>query len=128
MKQEIINCLTWYANKVAETTQYTNWSDDFCRKEIKESTEKFINELKKHIDWDNLTVEEARELRFCRWDDDQPDLWLIPLWLLPIVPIGMELETIDGTKVIYDGTNVDNDIRFGCIAYGITIKEDEEND
>ena len=123
MKQAIVNCLTWYTNKVAETTQYTSWSDDFCRKEIKESTERFLNELKKHIDWNNLTVEEAKELRFCRWDEDKPDLWLIPLWLLPIVPIGMELESIDGDKIIYDGTNVDNDIRFGVIAYGINIKE-----
>lgn len=122
MKNEIRNCLTWYANRVAETTQY-NWSDEFCRKEIKETTEKFLDELKKHIDWDNLTVEEARELRFMQWDEDMPDLYLIPLWLLPILPIGMEVTSIDGTKIINNGTNIDNDIRFGCIAYGITIKE-----
>ena len=26
-------------------------------------------------------------------------------------------------EIVYDGTNVDNDIRFGCLAYGINIKE-----
>lgn len=122
MKNEIRNCLTWYANRVAETTQFY-WSDEFCRKEIKETTEKFLDELKKHIDWNNLTVEEARELRFMQWDEDMPDLYLIPLWLLPILPIGMEVTSIDGTKIINNGTNIDNDIRFGCIAYGITLKE-----
>lgn len=122
MKKEITNCLTWYANKVAETTQY-DWSDEFCRKEIKESTRIFLDNLKKYIDWDNLTAEEAKELRFMRWDDDMPDLWLIPLYLLPILPIGTKLTTIGGEKVVYDGSNVDNDIRFGCIAYGIIVKE-----
>ena len=126
MKKEIKNCLTWYANKVAETVQYTSWSDDFCRKETKESTDTFLNELKKHIDWDNLTVEEARELRFCLWDEDMPNLYLIPLYLLPILPIGMEVTSIDGEKIINDGSNLDNDIRFGCIAYGINIKEKEK--
>ena len=128
MKSEIINCLTWYANCVAETVQYTSWSDGFCRKEIRESTEAFANELKKHIDFSKLTREEAVALRFGKWDDES-DLYLIPLYLLPIVPIGTELTCINGEKVVYDGTNIDNDTRFGCIAWGINIPEMKgEND
>ena len=60
MKKEIANCLTWYANKVAETVQY-HWSDEYCRKEIKEAHDKFVNEMKKHIDFSNLTRDEAIE-------------------------------------------------------------------
>ena len=82
--------------------------------------ERILEKIQKHF---HLTREEAKELRFMRWDEDMPDLYLIPLWLLPVVPIGTELTSIGGEKVIYDGTNVDNDIRFGCIAYGIEIKE-----
>lgn len=122
MKKEIINCLTWYANKVAETVQYTSWDDEFCRKEINRSTDIFVNELRKHIDFSNLTREEAVSLRFGKWDEDS-GLYLIPLYLLPIVPIGTELTSISGDTVIYDGSNVDNDVRFGCIAYGINIPE-----
>ena len=73
MKKEIVNCLTWYANKVAETVQY-HWSDEYRRKEIEEAHDKFVNEMKKHIDFGNLTREEARELRFMRWDEELPDL------------------------------------------------------
>lgn len=123
MKKEIVNCLTWYANKVSETVQYASWSDEFCRTKIKESTDKMLEELKKHIDWEHLSKEEAVELRFGKWDEDQPDLYLIPLYLLPILPIGTKLTTISGEEIEYDGTNVDNDIRFGCIAYGIAIKD-----
>ena len=121
MKPEIINCLTWYANRVAETVQYnTTWSDAFCRKEIREATETFVCELRKHIDFHNLSRKEATALRFGKWEDKN-DLYLIPLYLLPILPIGTELTCINGDKVIYDGTNIDNDIRFGCIAWGINI-------
>lgn len=123
MKPEITNCLTWYANRVAETVQYSSWSDEFCRKEIKEAHDKLVEELKKHINFKTITRKEAVELRFGRWSDDTPNLYLIPLWLLPVIPVGTELTSISGEKIIYNGSNVDNDIRFGCIAYGIEIKE-----
>lgn len=120
MKQEIINCLTWYANRVSETVQYHTWSDEFCRKEVNKSTDTFINELKKHIDILKLTRKEAVELRFGKWEDDG-DLYLIPLYLLPIIPVGTELTSISGETIIYNGTNIDKDIRFGCLAWGIHI-------
>lgn len=123
MKPEITNCLTWYANRVAETVQYSSWSDEFCRKEIKEAHDKLVEELKKHINFKTITRKEAVELRFGRWSDDTPNLYLFPLWLLPVIPVGTELTSILGEKIIYNGSNVDNDIRFGCIAYGIEIKE-----
>ena len=128
MKQEIINCLTWYANRVAETVEYNSWSDEFCRGEIREANQIFVNELQKHIDFSKLTREEAIELRFGKWDDET-DLYLIPLYLLPVIPIGIRLTSINGDTVIYDGTNIDNDIRFGCVAWGINIPEEKgEND
>lgn len=123
MKQEIVNCLSWYANQIAQTVQYENWSDEFCRNEVRASTDKFLELLKENIDFEHLTKVEARELRFMPWSDEKPNLLLIPLYLLPIIPIGTELTSIFSEKVIYDGHNVDNDIRFGCIAWGIEIKE-----
>lgn len=123
MKMEIVNCLSWYVNKVAETVQYESWSDEMARNENRKYMSMMLEELKRHIDWNKLTREEAFELRFRLWDEDMPDLFLIPLYLLPIVPIGTELTTINGDKVLYLGDNVDKDTRFGCIAYGIEIKE-----
>lgn len=123
MKMEIVNCLSWYVNKVAETVQYTEWSDEMARHENRKYMEMMLEELKRHIDWNNLTREEALELRFKLWDEEQPDLYLIPLYLLPIVPFGTELTSITGDKILYNGHNVDNDVRFGCVAFGIEIKE-----
>lgn len=121
MKKEILNCLTWLANRVSETTQYENWSDEFCRKEIKEANQKFVEEIKNHIDWDNLTEEDCKELRFGKWDEES-GIYLIPLYLFPIIPIGLKVYCISGDEIVNDGTNLDNDIRFGCIAYGIKPK------
>lgn len=122
MKKEILNCLTYLANRVSETTQYDNWSDNFCRKEIKEAIQKFVEEIKKHIDWENLTEEECKELRFGKWDEES-GIYLIPLYLFPIIPIGLKVYSIMGNEIVNDGTNLNNDIRFGCIAYGIKPKK-----
>lgn len=122
MKKEIINCLTWLANRVSETTQYENWSDEFCRKEIKKASQKFVDEMQKHLDWDNLTEDDCKELRFGKWDEES-GIYLIPLYLFPIIPIGLKVYSISGDEIVNDGTNLDNDTRFGCVAYGIKPKK-----
>ena len=123
MKVAIQNILVQYANRIAETTQYKSWSDEFCREEVQEATNSMLDALKMAIDWNTITKKEALELRFGQWSNEDPDLYLIPLWLLPIIPIGTKLTTIFGDEITYDGHNVDNDTRFGCIAYGIYIKD-----
>lgn len=32
MRDEIRKCFVTYANCIAETVQYTEWSDEYCRK------------------------------------------------------------------------------------------------
>lgn len=122
MKKEIQNCLTWLVNRVSETNEY-NWENDFKVSENKKSFNIFYEELKKHIDFTKITVEEAKELRFQRWDEEHPELWLFPLYLVPIIPEGLEVTSISGNKYKYEKDKADNDIRFGCVAYGIEIKE-----
>ena len=122
MKVEIRNCLTWLVNKVSETIIYDNWSNEFKIKENKASFEKFYKELEKQIDFTKITIEEAKELRFQKWDEEQPNLWLFPLWLVPIIPEGLEVTDISGNKYKYEKDKADNDIRFGCVAYGIEIE------
>ena len=121
MKNEIMNCLTWYANQIEMAYRYNRKLEDTYT-EISIAKTKFLEEIKKYIDFSKLTKEEAVELRFGKWDD-KSDLYLIPIYLLPILPIGIELTDIFGEKIVYDGKNVDDDTRMGCLAYGIVIKE-----
>lgn len=39
------------------------------------------------------------------------------------LPIGITLMSIGGEEVVFDGSNIDTDVRFGCIAYGIKPKK-----
>lgn len=128
MNIDLVNHFTWLANSMAECNAYDSWSAKFKECHIKEAFETFYNSLKgdtnKHlVDLKTMTVEKAKELRFCRWSEDMPNLWLLPLWFVPLIPIGIELTSIGGEKVVYDGKNIDTDIRFGCIAYGIELPE-----
>ena len=50
-------------------------------------------------------------------------LRLIPLYLYPSLPIGTILTSIDGKEIAFDGSNIDTDVRFGCIAWGIKPKK-----
>lgn len=121
MKKEVTNCLSWFVNRVSEGLVYDNWSDEFKAKENKEAAAKMYEELKKHIDFTTLTKEEARELRFGAWDEES-DLRLFPLWLVPIIPEGLPVTSISGSTQPYH-KGMDNDIRMGCVAYGINIKD-----
>ena len=51
-------------------------------------------------------------------------LRLIPLYLYPSLPIGITLTSIGGEEVVFDGSNIDTDIRCGYIAWGIKPKKD----
>ena len=161
MKKGLMNHLSWLANSLSECYVYReDWSPEFIKKEMNEKFDTFYKSLKRDsnknlIDFENLTVEEASELRFGRWMSDEDidediaglrrdlangklskssaekkiknlenmrNLWLIPLWLYPLIPDGMKLTDIFGEDMVFD-EKLDNDTRFGCVAYSIHIKE-----
>lgn len=124
MDMKLVIHFTWLTNKLAESNTYP-WSEKFKAEEIKRAFDKFYESAKNTLDLDlnKLTIAELQEMRFMRWSEES-DLWLIPLWFVPLLPVGIELTTIFGQKVTYTGDNIDLDIRFGCIAYGIMKKEE----
>lgn len=106
----------------AEVNTYKNWSAEFKVQELEEAYNTFYKSLLKnnHINIEALTIEEAKELRFSKWDEES-DLYLFPLWLVPLIPEGMEVTSINGETFKYSKENTNNDIRFGCVAYGINL-------
>lgn len=53
-----------------------------------------------------------------RWDEDD-DLYLFSIDEYEQIPNGLELESIDGEKVVKGRDNIDLDTRFNHIAYGV---------
>ena len=135
MDIEMIAHLTWLANKAAEWNTYTNWTGDLVKKEVEEAFKTFYKSLMSEknahlVDLSKLSVQELKVMRFKRWDEDMPNLWLIPLWFVPLIRPGTELVSISGNRFVYDGSKplsemIDMDIRFGCIAWGIEKEEEE---
>jgi hypothetical protein len=48
---------------------------------------------------------------------------LIPLYLYPSLPIGITLTSIGGEEIVFDGSNIDIDVRFGCLAWVLSRKK-----
>ena len=106
--------------RAAEVFSYGSWSDDFATSQIREIPKSIIeSDGFFQINPNTLTSSEMDELGFCRWSGDSP-IRLIPLWLLPFLVDEFEAGCIDGGPVKQvRREEIDNDHRFGCIAYGI---------
>lgn len=109
-----------FINIMAESAVYTKWSNEFARQYVAE----FIEKQRQLYDFDpyQMTLDELKELGFGQWDDN---LYLVPLWLHPFLKSGVKLTDIGGGSmaVSYDEKgqcNIDNDTRFGMLAYGIS--------
>lgn len=103
--------------EAARLLYYTNVTKGGFTTEVFEALKevpKFTQE-----DFDTLTTEEVKICGFQPWDE--PDekgktLYLVPLWMLPIIDPDAKLIAIDGDCCL--AKDVDKEIRFGCIAYG----------
>ena len=87
-----------------------------------EDIEEEISYSQSQLDNGNLTKEEF-DKRVAN-EKNTLGLRLIPLYLYPSLPIGITLTSIDGEEIVFDGSNIDTDTRFGCLAWGIKPKKD----
>lgn len=116
--------LTYYMNDIVQIVMDTDCSDEIFRKKVEGATTHFFNELKKNTNWNDFDEETCKKLGFGNWKDG---IKLIPLYLLPIIPIGTELISIMGNSIQFDGNNIDTDTRGGLLAYGIKVKKKSKN-
>ena len=87
-----------------------------------EDVEEEISFLQSEFDKGHLTKEEFDEK--VANEKNTLGLRLIPLYLYPSLPIGISLTSIGGDEIVFNGSNIDTDVRFGCIAYGIKPQKD----
>ena len=99
-------------------------SKDFCLEDIREAIETYYSNdyIKEVFTLDNLTKERAEALGFHKWSENQPDLYLFPLWFVLFLPYGTYVVGIGGGTFKYT-KKTDLDIRFGCVAFGVKLKQ-----
>ena len=124
--QKALSCQSWLVGRISEIKAYgKHWGDELCLKEIRDAIESYLTDdyVKEVFTLDNLTRERAKHLRFGRWyEDEQPDLFLFPLWFVLFLPYGTKVISIDGDTFEYS-EETDLDTRFGCVAFGIELKQ-----
>ena len=94
----------------------------FGRWQSEEDIEEEISLIQSEFENGNLTKEEF-DKKVAK-EKNTLGLRLIPLYLYPSLPIGITLTSIDGEEIVFNGSNIDTDVRFGCIAWGIKPKKD----
>lgn len=90
--------------------------------QTEEYLDKEISYLQSELNKGHLTKEEF-DKKVAK-EKNTLGLRLIPLYLYPSLPVGITLTSIDGEEIVFDGSNIDTDTRFGCTAYGIKPKKD----
>lgn len=119
----LVDVLRHVVNSVAETESYSSWSDEFSRKETANALKVARDTISENVDFTKLSGEELGQFGFRKWSDEElPGVYLIPLYLYPCIPDGTVLTCIDGKEYTKGVHDIDNDVRFGCIAYGIKVE------
>lgn len=123
MNKDLLKCFSHYVSLVNAIVFIKKWSPDFTVYAIHDVTADFIDSLKNEIDISKITADEAKALSFIKWKSEDT-LYLIPVYLVPIIPVGTKLRDINGNIFNYDGSNMDlNNCIHGCLSCGIDIFE-----
>lgn len=112
-----------YNTKMAELCEYQkSWGPEFVSFQISE----FVQNLQsldgyKKIDPNDLTKDQLISLGGCLWND-KTNLVLLPLWMRQhLVDKFNGGSILDETETIIESKNINNDNRFGALAYGVFI-------
>lgn len=99
------------------------WSQEFCKKEMSNTIQEIKEYFTEHnFDICKCSIDILKAVGFVQWDDNENAL-LIPLWAALILDENTPVICINGESDILK--NADHDVRCGCIAYMINVKEDK---
>jgi hypothetical protein len=114
-------CRSCVLSVFGQCAQY-NWSADFIKSEINGIVEKIKgSEWFIPIDINLLSQSELEILGFIKWDDS--GLMLIPIWIKPFIADRFFGSSVGGgsdSEILT--ASIDNDVRFGFLAYGVYPK------
>lgn len=118
--KNILEIMKDYRRNVAENCR-SRYSDQECREKVKTSRDKMLSKLSLYIPWMDMTRNDAEYFLFSH--DENLDIYLIPFYLIDLIPQNIELISIRNKKIdtSNDDFKKDNDHRGGYLAYGIRV-------
>lgn len=117
---EVLKYIEKYRDSFISTTaqliHYSTWTKELAREMLEMFRDEHYKEKVTIEELKQFSQKELIDLRFGHWKED---LILIPLYLIDILDPEMEVESIRGEfKKLKE---CDDDVRFGCIAYGFRL-------
>lgn len=110
------------ATRAAEPIAYQSWGDSFTVKNIRDLPGRlYASPDFEPVDPNDLTLEEMKNLGFCKWSDDSK-MMLIPLYLFPYLKEGVRVTSISGDEYFFFRESADNDHRMGLLSFGALPK------
>lgn len=121
-KNYLFRCFRWMSNELVR--QYLNNSLPLSVTKI---LEKFYDSISTRLnDWSSLSKDTMLELGFIRYEGAKTIVWLIPLWMYPIIPENVLLTTPDGSNFIFNSKTASTNTIFNCLTYGIKEMETDK--
>lgn len=122
MANQLFQLQSWLMQQLAYVTSYDHEFHQTRDGILKASSEVVL----KPEDLTQLAPIQAEYLGFRKWSEEDPTLYLIPCWLWSWLPAGLEVVSFGGEeKTIQKPEDIDNDMRFGCLAWGIRLNFSE---
>ena len=113
----LYRCFRWLTNEIVKNQLQGKTN-------VEDVLDKFYDTVSNHIsDFYVMTEEEMLDLGFIQYEGSHVVVWLIPLWLMPLIPENMKMYKPDGTSFYYNSKTAPKDIMFNCLTYGFKIKE-----
>lgn len=69
---------------------------------------------------EELTLDQLKDMGFCKWNENT-NLYLIPGEWYDKIPEGLPVVDVFDKEEIFSKETHGDDVRFGCLAYGIII-------
>lgn len=113
-EEELYKNITPLIQQIDNMYEQEDISDsEFCERVFQELEE--LQNSFRGVNFFDLPKEMLYNLGFGNWDNR---LLLIPLYVFPTLPYGTKLTSISNETKIVGKDYIDNDNRYGCIAYG----------
>lgn len=113
-KTYVYRCFRWLTNEIIKS-KFINEDTS-----IDNVLDKFYETISRYVpDWYSMTDQEKLDLGFIQYEGATCTIWLIPLWMMPLIPENIELCDINGESFIYNSKTSPKTVMFNCLTYGL---------
>ena len=118
-KSYVYGCFKWIVNHFSRYYTKDELPDD-----LKKRVDIFYQSISQALDWDNLSLEDAKYLGFlCLEDIGEDSIWFFPTWMYPLIPEGLTVYDMSGNRKEFHRDTMSSENLYGCLSYGLVFND-----